>query len=57
MTVCMVSFKILGDKMLYIIFLAKFCCPPLIDDFKVVAQNERITKYIMKMNLVLYYSL
>lgn len=43
--------------MLYIIFLAKFCCPPLIDDFKVVAQNERITKYIMKMNLVLYYSL
>lgn len=40
--------------MFYSILLAKLSCLPLVDDFKMVAQNERITKYIMKMNLFLY---
>lgn len=41
------------EMMFYIILLAKLCHLPLVDDFKMLAQNERITNYIMKINLSL----
>lgn len=43
--------------MLCLILSTKLCCLPLADDFQVVSQSERITKYIMKMDLILYWHL
>ena len=44
------------EMMFYVILLAKLCHLRLVDDFKMLAQNERITKYIMKINFSLYSS-
>lgn len=55
MTGCRVSFDSLGRDDVFIL-LAKFGCVLLLDDFKTVAQNERIKKYIVKMNFYLYCS-
>ena len=49
MTGCRVSFDGLGRDDVFIL-LAKLGCVLLLDDFKTVAQNESIKKYVVKMN-------
>lgn len=55
MTVYRVSFDGFGRDGVFIL-LAKLGCVLLVDDFKRVAQNEIITKYIIKINFSLYCS-
>lgn len=52
MTVYRVSFDGFGRDGVFIL-LAKLGCVLLVDDFKMVAQNERITRYIIKINFSL----
>lgn len=43
--------------MFYLLLWTKLCWLLLVDDFKMVAQIERITNYIMSVNVILYCSL
>lgn len=55
MTVYRVLFDGFGRDDVFIL-LAKRGCVLLVDDFKTVAQNKRIAKYIVKTNFYLCYS-